>query len=52
VTNAQDAFIKGHIRFHGDQQVLLDHLGIFEALGAAVSAVRAATTFEPLTDGG
>lgn len=52
VTNAQDAFIKGHIRFHGDQQVLLDHVVIFEALGDAVTAVRATTTFEPLADGG
>ena len=44
--NAQDAFIKGRIRFHGDQQLLLDHVEIFQALAGAVTAVRARTTFE------
>lgn len=52
VMNAQDAFITGRIRFHGDQQVLLDHVSIFEALGEAMSAVRAKTTFEPIEHGG
>jgi putative sterol carrier protein len=44
--NAQEAFIKGRIRFSGDQQLLLDSTPVFAALDAVFAAVRERTTYE------
>lgn len=44
--NAQEAFIKGRIRFTGDQQLLLDSTPLFAALDGVFASVRARTTYE------
>ncbi len=44
--NAQEAFVNGHIRLHGDQQRLLDAQPIFGALDTVFSAVRETTRYE------
>lgn len=44
--NAQEAFVNGHIRLHGDQQRLLDAQPIFGALDSVFSAVREQTNYE------
>jgi hypothetical protein len=43
--NAQDAFIRGHIRFTGDQQRLIDSQPVFGALDAVFSSVRERTEY-------
>ncbi len=44
--NAQEAFVNGHIRLHGDQQRLLDSQSLFGALDSVFAAVRAQTEYE------
>jgi putative sterol carrier protein len=44
--NAQEAFVNGHIRLHGDQQRLLDSQPLFGALDSVFTAVRAETVYE------
>lgn len=44
--NAQEAFVNGHIRLHGDQQRLLDAQPVFGALDSVFSAVREQTSYE------
>lgn len=44
--NAQEAFIKGHIRLYGDQQKLLSSQPVFAALDAVFAAVRERTVYE------
>lgn len=44
--NAQEAFVNGHIRLHGDQQCLLDAQPLFGALDSVFSAVREQTTYD------
>jgi hypothetical protein len=43
--NAQEAFIRGHIRISGDAQRLLDAQPVFAALDAVFSAVRERTAY-------
>ena len=43
--NAQEAFIDGQIRLHGDQQRLLDAQPVFGALDAVFADVRASTEY-------
>ncbi len=43
--NAQEAFVKGHIRLFGDQQRLLDAQPVFGALDAVFSDVRQRTEY-------
>jgi len=43
--NAQEAFVNGHIRLHGDQQRLLDAQAVFGALDSVFAAVREHTTY-------
>jgi putative sterol carrier protein len=43
--NAQEAFVNGHIRLHGDQQRLLDAQPVFGALDSVFSAVREQTSY-------
>jgi hypothetical protein len=44
--NAQEAFVNGHIRLHGDQQRLLDSQRVFGALDAVFAGVRHQTDYE------
>ena len=44
--NAQEAFVSGHIRLHGDQQRLLDSQSLFGALDSVFTTVRAETVYE------
>jgi putative sterol carrier protein len=44
--NAQEAFIGGRIRLHGDQQLLLDSQAVFGALDAVFASVRDRTVYE------
>ena len=44
--NAQEAFVTGRIRFHGDQQLLIDAQPVFGALDHVFSTVRARTRYE------
>jgi hypothetical protein len=44
--NAQEAFVGGHIRLHGDQQRLLDSQAVFGALNQVFTSVRAETVYE------
>lgn len=44
--NAQEAFVNGRIRLHGDQQRLLDAQPIFGALDSVFSTVREQTRYE------
>ena len=44
--NAQEAFIKGHIRLYGDRQKLLDSHPVFGALDAVFATVRGRTRYE------
>jgi putative sterol carrier protein len=44
--NAQEAFITGRIRLHGDQQALLGAQPVFAALDAVFSSVRERTRYE------
>ncbi|MEM8619738.1 MAG: SCP2 sterol-binding domain-containing protein [Actinomycetota bacterium] len=44
--NAQDAFINGHIRLYGDQQMLMDATPVFGALAAVFESVRKRTRYE------
>jgi putative sterol carrier protein len=44
--NAQEAFISGQIRLHGDQQKLLDSQPVFGALNAVFASVRDRTSYE------
>ena len=44
--NAQEAFVSGQIRFHGDQQRLLDSQPLFGALDSVFKAVREETVYE------
>ena len=44
--NAQQAFVNGHIRLHGNQQRLLDAQPIFGALDTVFTKVREQTTYE------
>lgn len=43
--NAQDAFVNGHIRLHGDQQRLLESQPVFGALDAVFDDVRRRTEY-------
>jgi putative sterol carrier protein len=43
--NAQAAFIGGHIRLHGDQQILLTARPVFGALDAVFGQVRERTEY-------
>jgi SCP-2 sterol transfer family len=43
--NAQEAFINGNIRLHGDQQRLLDAQPLFRALDGVFTAVRDDTEY-------
>ena len=43
--NAQEAFIGGRIRLHGDQQKLIDALPVFAALDAVFRGVRDRTEY-------
>jgi putative sterol carrier protein len=43
--NAQEAFVNGHIRLHGDQQRLLSSQPVFGALEPVFAAVRADTEY-------
>ncbi len=43
--NAQDAFIGGHIRLHGDQGKLIEAQPVFAALDEVFSTVRARTEY-------
>jgi hypothetical protein len=44
--NAQEAFVTGRIRLHGDQQSLMASQPVFAALDAVFSAVRDRTRYE------
>ncbi|RLE25441.1 MAG: hypothetical protein DRJ50_02915 [Actinobacteria bacterium] len=44
--NAQEAFIGGQIRLHGDQQKLLDSQPVFGALAAVFTSVSDRTSYE------
>lgn len=44
--NAQDAFIGGRIRLHGDQQRLLDCQPVFGALDSVFDEVRESTDYQ------
>lgn len=44
--NAQEAFVSGRIRLHGDQQRLLDAQPVFGALDSVFSTVREQTAYE------
>lgn len=44
--NAQEAFVSGQIRLHGDQQRLLDSQPLFGALDSVFKAVREETVYE------
>lgn len=44
--NAQEAFVSGQIRLHGDQQRLLDSQPLFGALDSVFKAVREDTVYE------
>ena len=44
--NAQEAFVTGRIRLHGDQQLLMAAQPVFGALDAVFSAVRDRTRYE------
>jgi hypothetical protein len=44
--NAQEAFVNGHIRLHGDQQRLLAAQPVFGALDPVFAAVRERTQYE------
>ena len=44
--NAQEAFIGGRIRLHGDQQRLLESQPVFGALDAVFASVRDRTSYE------
>lgn len=44
--NAQEAFLGGKIRLHGDQQKLLEAQPVFGALDAVFSTVRQHTRYE------
>jgi putative sterol carrier protein len=44
--NAQEAFVTGRIRLHGDQQALIDAQPVFGALDHVFSAVRGRTRYE------
>jgi putative sterol carrier protein len=44
--NAQEAFVSGRIRLHGDQQRLLDSQPLFGALDSVFKAVREETVYE------
>ena len=44
--NAQEAFVSGQIRLHGDQQRLLDSQPVFGALDSVFKAVREETVYE------
>jgi putative sterol carrier protein len=44
--NAQEAFVTGRIRFHGDQQALIDAQPVFAALDTVFSTVRQRTVYE------
>ena len=44
--NAQEAFIGGQIRLHGDQQKLLDSQPVFGVLNAVFASVRDRTSYE------
>lgn len=43
--NAQEAFVSGQIRLHGDQQRLLDSQRLFGALDSVFTAVREETEY-------
>jgi hypothetical protein len=43
--NAQEAFVTGRIRFHGDQQLLIDSQPLFAALDSVFSNVRERTQY-------
>lgn len=43
--NAQQAFITGRIRLHGDQEKLVSSLAIFAALDSIFSSVRQSTDY-------
>jgi putative sterol carrier protein len=43
--NAQEAFVRGHIRLTGDQQKLIDAQPVFGALDGVFSAVRERTEY-------
>ena len=44
--NAQEAFVSGQIRLHGDQQRLLDSQAVFGALDAVFGEVRRETVYD------
>ena len=44
--NAQEAFVNGQIRLHGDQQRLLDSQSVFGALDSVFGDVRPQTVYE------
>lgn len=44
--NAQDAFIEGRIRLHGDQSKLVAAVPVLTALDALVADLRPRTTYE------
>ncbi|MEO1055813.1 MAG: SCP2 sterol-binding domain-containing protein [Actinomycetota bacterium] len=44
--NAQEAFINGHIRLFGDQQMLMDATPVFGALATVFESVRERTRYE------
>jgi putative sterol carrier protein len=44
--NAQEAFVSGQIRLHGDQQRLLDSQPLFGALDSVFKTVREETVYE------
>lgn len=44
--NAQEAFIKGRVRFTGDQQRLLDSTPLFAALDGVFASVRQHTEYD------
>jgi putative sterol carrier protein len=43
--NAQEAFLQGQIRLHGDQQKLVDNQPVFAALDAVFTNVRQRTEY-------
>ncbi|MGE3836174.1 MAG: SCP2 sterol-binding domain-containing protein [Acidimicrobiia bacterium] len=43
--NAQEAFVRGHIRITGDQQMLIDAQPVFGALDGVFSTVRERTEY-------
>ena len=44
--NAQEAFVTGRIRLHGDQQSLMDAQPVFAALDSVFATVRERTRYE------